>query len=170
MEWDKAITVGTKAEDYFMDRLREWNFENVHKNPSTSLNEMRAWDIKAFKNDREYTFEVKFDAESAGTGNIAFETHQIDANGNYVHSGLGVTKAAFWVQFIRQPDLFIIHDSEYMRQWVEKHSYRFMTMGDVLNTGQKRCLGHLVKKAVFLVWVEKAHVVNYKYDIELIKS
>jgi len=169
MEWDKAISTGTKAEDCFMDRLREWNFENVHRNPGNSLSEMRAWDVKAFKNNREFTFEVKFDAESAGTGNIAFETHQIDANGNYVRSGIGATKATFWVQFIRQPDIFIVHDSEYIRQWVERNSYRFMTMGDILGTGQKRCLGHLVKKAVFLAWIEKTKVANYEYELDQIK-
>ena len=169
MEWDKAINIGTRAEDYFMDRLQKWGFEKIHRNPAYDLNAMRAWDVKATKGNREYTFEVKFDAESAGTGNIAFETHQIDANGNYVHSGLGVTVSTFWVQFIRQPDIFIVHDSEYIKQWVERNSYRFMTMGDVLSTGQKRCLGYLVKKAVFLAWIEKTKVANYEYELDLIK-
>ena len=153
MEWGISLLTGRNFERYFAKFLREHNFEHVAFNESEETKVLRQWDVKGVYRGKEWTFEVKADIESSNTSNLVLETHQYDFKSNtFVPSGILITKADYWVQFIRDPDVFVILPTSKLRYLLPKYARRFIAMGDYIDGVMKRCLGFLISKEDFLAF------------------
>lgn len=99
-KFDTDLTTGRAGEICLKERLERNRYE-VNLNESKEIEELREWDLKAYKGNRVHTIECKNDIASFRTGNIAFEIGQ---GSSHKPSCLLSTKADWWCHIMYQGD------------------------------------------------------------------
>lgn len=176
-DFKKDLEFGKLAETHFANWLKDRGY-TVKMNHG-SYTQLRKFDISAHLPHRNgsvcasYTFEVKYDAMSKLTSNLAFETHQL-INGDYVQSGFLVTEAYYWVHYVMNPNIFFIIKTEKLKRFIREPEafnckpHRFTLMGDKESYNMVRCLGYLVKKKTILPFVRENGMV-FEYEPRRVK-
>lgn len=121
----RDLAIGAAAEDRVVEALRAAGIV-AHK--QTQKGAFPDYDIQAGINDGKnsscFTLEVKNDIYAIRSGNIAIETYNPKAG---KPSGLGATKANFWVHITDEMHLGCVLE---LKQWVDKTTpFKIITAG-----------------------------------------
>lgn len=107
---------GRYAERFVMDILDRAGIPSV-QNDSPSREDLSAWDLKAELDGTPFLLEVKFDRMAARTGNLAIEYFN-PLQGR--PSGIGKTRATFWVQVLGKPEAVWLAPVSKLRRHLER--------------------------------------------------
>lgn len=92
------------------------------------INNDNRYDIAALFNGSWYFYEVKADLKSYETGNVFIEYKCLNkATGKIKPSGLAVTQARYWIQFVSGEDRInkcLIAESEHIKTLIRNNEYR----------------------------------------------
>lgn len=168
--FNEDLILGQNAERHFAEWLKSRNFTNVTFNESRDIETLRKYDITAIKGNSRVSFEVKFDRYSRESSNVVFETHRLQDYG-FTLSGALTSKAIYWIQYIRNPDVFTVVKTNKLKRFLLQpqafgfKAHRFITMGDIEAYGMKKSLGYLVSKDKFLAFVRNHGKAFIPYDV-----
>ena len=123
----KDLQIGKIAETEFIQTLSTCypKYSNFQYNDSTSLEQLRKYDVSFTGTKRDYTVEVKFDVKSSQTGNFAFEIYYKGSP-----SGIQSTQADFFA--VKSGNQFFVFNTKKLRSRLlnQPHKWRIT---DIIN-------------------------------------